>query len=234
MKKTIRIVLDVRLVLACLLLIIMLMVISWRPPWAADGSRRITVAGHARIKAQPDYYLFSVQYRANANDSSAREELDRRTQPIIDTLLDMGVASTDIEVQASAYDQSSQITSADGPISAHIMIRAIQPNVAQAVRDYLPTTRPSYATGPIAGFTESKRKNLQNEARDKAVADATIQAERTARQLNTKLGKVMEVRDTVIGEIAPGAKSSDAEAGAGLILVEQEISFSVEATFLVR
>jgi uncharacterized protein YggE len=235
MRKTVRIVLDTRLVLTILVVIIVALTLAWRSAQADNQARKITVAGHARIKAQPDYYLFTAQYQSEGKTQPSLDKLNARMSDIIDSLEKLGVISSAIQLEVSAYDQGSD-ASQQGAVTAYLNVTVTQPNIAQAVKDYLATTNPTYTGTPVTDFSETKRKNLQIEARDKAIADAKIQAERTARQLDTKLNKVLEIRDTVTGDIVSltAEKVDKAHQGSAHIVAEKEIGFSVEAVFIIR
>ena len=234
MKKSIRIVLDVRFILA-LVLIVLLLLLAWRPLGAGSETRKITVAGHAQIKAQPDYYDFTVLYqRSDKNREAALEDLNDHAESVINALYGLGLERKDIKLQTTAFDQSYADPTEDNAVTARLLVRASNPQLAERVQDYLQTTEPAAGVMPIPGFSDEKRKNLQNEARDKAVADAKSQAERTARQLGTKLGKVIELTDTVAGDVVflpyekPDQENFPAAVG------EQEIGFSVQAVFEIK
>lgn len=246
MTKSIKISIDLKLLAIVLGVIILAMLALWQP-WKSQGeARTITVAGHSRIKAQPDYFQFNPMYqRQNADRDTALEELNAHIVKVTDELKKLGIEDQYIELQTSAYDQyypEPDIRGADEKaVTAHLTIKAMNKDLAEKVQQYLLTTGPQGAITPNPTFSEEKRRMLENEARDKAIADAKVQADRTARQLSAKLGKVMSVSDTVASGVIPLGREAIAmdstvssDKNLPIFSGEQEISFSVEAVFEIR
>lgn len=247
MNKSIKISLDLKLLIIVLSAVIIAMFAVWQP-WTTKGEpRKITVAGHSRIKAQPDYYQFSPMYqRQGADRDKSIAELNAHVKTVTDKLKELGIEDKYIELQTSAYDQYYPQPERGGikpeqAVTSHLTIKATSKDLAEKVQNYLLTTSPQGSITPAPTFSDEKREKLEDEARDKAIADAKVQAERTARQLSAKLGKVLEVKDTVAGGIVPYGRPEiavDSMAGSAQSLPifsgEQEISFSVEAIFEIK
>ncbi len=62
-SKTVNLAVDLRIVVISLLIIMLGMLMSWRP-WSAANStdRSITVTGNATLKSAPDEYVFYPTY----------------------------------------------------------------------------------------------------------------------------------------------------------------------------
>ncbi len=242
MNKSIKITVDLKAITIVLTVVIIAMLGAWQP-WRVSGeTRKITVAGHARIKAQPDYYQFTPMYQKdNANRDKAIAELNAHIAQIVEELKRLGIEERYIELQTSAYDQPyvEPLKRGENAVTSHLTVKAINKELAEKVQDYLLTTSPQGSITPYPTFSNEKREQLENEARDKAIADAKERAERTARQLSGRLGKVLEVKDTVSGDIVPFSREAVSLDGATsstppILSGEQEISFSVEAVFEVK
>lgn len=246
MNKSIKISVDLKLIAIILAAVIIAMLAVWMP-WEARGeTRKITVAGHARINAQPDFYHFTPMYqRQNVNRDKAIAELNEHVKTVTEKLKELGVEDQHIELQTSAYDQPypqpEPRAKVEDAVTAHLTIKATNKELAEKVQNYLLTTSPQGTITPSTTFSDEKRDKLEDEARDKAIADAKVQAERTARQLNAKLGKVLDIKDTVAGGIVPYGREAIAldnavssSPGLPIFPGEQEISFSVEAVFEIK
>ncbi len=242
MSKSIKITINLKIVAIALAAIIIAMLALWQP-WRDSGElRKITVAGHARIKAQPDYFQFSPMYqRDNTNRDQAISELNAHIAVVVEDLKKLGIEERYIELQTSAYDQPyiQPLKRGENAVTSHLTVKAVNKELAEKAQEYLLTTSPQGTITPAPTFSEEKRKKLEDEARDKAIADAKLQAERTARQVGAKLGKILEIKDTVGGGIVPygpEAIALDSATSSTLPILsgEQEISFSVEAIFEIK
>lgn len=223
--------------------LIFLLALAFWQPWRQTGQvRTITVSGNATMRSEPDYYQFSPQYQVELKDKTAAiTQLNAKMRTITDKLQTLGVKDSDIALSAAAYQQYYPEKSDEETVTASLTVRVDTKDLAQKVQDYLVTTSPSGELTPIPSFSDERRQNLESDVRAKAIDDARAEAERTAKQLGERLGKVVEIKDTAGGGgIMPYETRvmSDDAAGAPSSLPifpgEQEITFSVEVVYEIR
>ena len=243
-RQTISIKIDLKVVCALLVVAIVVMLGLWRP-WQSQKSsesRTTTQTGQATIKAEPDQFIFSPYYEL-ANTNAVAE----KATSINAKLKELGVADTQIKNNASSYDlygpeYYSKIKETVTTLSLTITIDGKE--LAQKVQDYLLTTSPKGAITPYASFSKKKQQSLENEAREKALADARSKADQIASTLKVKIGKVMSVKDgdsfgslPCSGGVCPMASyaTEDKSTSSGSSLTiqsgENEFTYSVTVTF---
>ncbi len=239
--------LDLRIACILLLLIIVSMLVIWRP-WqdtTPNDSRKITITGQATIKAEPDQYQFNPYYE---KDTIA--EVSALNDQIIKKLKELGVTDSQIKNNASKYGSPEIYYSApvEGGEKITLSLTITLPNkdLTQKVQDYLLTTNPKGSITPYPSFSTSKQKELTDKARDLAIADAKIRADKTASGLDTKIGKVLEIGEgQQDGGIYPltdkttsvAPASGDGEGIDSSISIqpgEDEFSYSVTVVFALK
>lgn len=220
------------------------MLAFWRP-WQVNGvsDRTITVTGTGKITAQPDTYQFNPSYQ-----KPTTAELNTVVNDVTNKLKELGVKEKDIQLQASAYDDPKPLGDkmiAPAPdqsgTSAYLTIKVDSKELAQKVQDYITSSGAQGQLTPQPAFSVDKQKQLKEEARDKAIDDAKAQASKTANNLDTKLGRVVEIKDsTEFGGVYPlaaeSARGATMDAGSKLPVFsgEQEITFAVLVTFEIK
>ena len=118
-------------------------------------------------------------------------------------------------------------------------------DLSQKVQDYLLTTSPKGAITPYPTFSTAKQKALQAKARSGAIADAKSKAKQNASDLDTKIGKVIEIKDSpTFGGVYPMsvkagaadiAAATTTESGSLTIQAGQnELNYSVEVVFSLK
>lgn len=238
---------DLRIVSIILLLVIIGMLVAWRP-WSASTStsRTVQVTGEATVKAEPDNYMFYPSYEfKNADRQASIAASSKKTDEIVAKLKNLGVADKNIKVAASGYNDYKplSIDSPDVTYTATLTITVDSREQAQKVQDYLLTTDPSGTITPQATFSESKRKELEATARDEATKDARKKAEQNATNLGFKIGKVKEISDgqgfsSIPYEGGRGFAVQDSMAMAtstiGVQPGENELRYSVTVTYFIR
>jgi len=240
---------DLRYVIVALLVVLLACIYLWKPWQASTTERSIEAKGSATIKAEPDEYQFSPSYQEKGTDRAAiQKSLTDKMNNIVEELKKLGVAENKIVLASTTYDNywndgTNEIT------SNSITITVSNKDLAQKVQDYLATTAPQGQITPFPTFSDTKRKELESEARDKAVADAKTNAEKMATQLDVDLGKVLSITDDDQGGLWPmmmkGGSALDvsatSEGSAGAVRSslpitpgEQEITYVVKAKFGIR
>lgn len=232
--------LDLRIVCIILLVVIAGMLAMWQP-WKDDSGssqRKITISGEATLKAEPDEFVFYPSYTRKTLG-----EITTLSQDIVKKLKELGVADNQIKTNASSYDYPELYApkpAPDGDNALSLTVTINKKDLAQKVQDYLLTTNPIGSITPIPNFSTEKRKQLEDEARDKAIADAKSRADKTADGLDAKIGKVVEVKEGVSGggiyPLLYGADSKSSRSSESLPIQpgENEFSYRVEVVFELR
>jgi len=198
-----------RTITVLLLLVVITMVCVWKPwmPWGMGSGRTISVIGTATIKATPDQYTFSPSYSfSNDDKKAALKALTAKSDGIVAKLKSLGVASKDIQTNASGYENNGYYMPmyvGGNTYTLSITVITTDAQLAQKVQDYLITTNPSGAVTPSVDFTTAKNDELQNRARDKAEQDARAQADQSAKNLGFSVGAVKAVTDQSGGSGGP-------------------------------
>jgi uncharacterized protein len=243
-KQTVRISLDFRVLSAVLTLVIIGMLAFWQPwsdPRAQD--RTIEVTGQAEVTAVPDEFVFYPNYEfKNENKQAALDELTKKSTEVVAKLKTLGVPDSKIKTNSSGYDYPVYSKPEDGTstptynLSLTIMVDTKE--LAQKVQDYLLTTTPSGAVSPQPQFSDKKRQELENQARDEATKDARAKAEQSAKNLGFSLGAVKAVADGAgFGGLPYVSRGLEVDTASPKLTVqpgENELTYIVTVTYFVR
>lgn len=233
-------------VIIFLMLIIVVMLAVWMP-WSRNSeSRTISVSGESTIMAEPDRYIFSPNYEfKNKDESVSLNQQSEKSNEIITKLKGLGVKDSDIKNNSSGYStgQMSPVSPDDDTIyNLSLTITVSDKDLATKVQDYLVSTNPEGQVTPQAGFSETKRKELENQARDMATKDARAKAEQIAKNTGAKLGKVKAIQDSGgFGGVVPilyNEKAvSDSVAGRESIQIqpgENELNYTISVSYYLK
>ncbi len=162
----------------------------------------------------------------------------------------MGMPEERITTSVNSGDyygiKAEGVESSDDQSVATFSITAVtgDKKVAQKVLDYLVTTDPLYGVSPQSNFATETRRQLENNARKLALADAKERASETAAELDIRIGRVMEVSEPNWGgiiqfgedSIAPGASRDEAtiETSPKLLTGQQEVTYQISVTYRIR
>lgn len=233
---------DLRKVVWLLLAVIAGMLMMWRP-WEGAGAsdRTIDITGEARVTAVPDEFAFYPSYNFNNTDpQAALDAVTKKSEEVVAKLKELGVPESKIKVNSSGYDNKAYPERAEGEARIYnlsLTITVGDKALAQKVQDYLITTNPTGAITPQPSFSEAKRKELEDEARDAATQDARRKADQMAKNLGFRLGKVKAVSIQPDYRILPlGVEASDAVATKSLQLLpgENDLTYTVTVTYYIR
>jgi hypothetical protein len=237
---------DLRLVIAALLIVMAAMLIIWKP-WSTSGtsSRTVEVTGDATITAKPDEYVFYPNYQfKDADKAAALEALTKKSDEIVAKLKSLGVDESKIKTDSSGYDMPMyyDTESKDATYTLQLTVTVGKLDLAQKVQDYLVSTNPTGSVSPQANFSEGKRKELESQARDKATKDARAKGDQMAKNLGFSLGKVKTIQDDAgFGNIFPmasrGAALSAEDTASSSLKVqpgENDLSYSVTVTYFIK
>lgn len=177
---------------------------AWNP-WngsyagaGTDNSQTTSVTGEAKVTAEPDEFVFYPTYEfKNADKATALAELTKKSEEVTAKLKELGVADNKIKTNSSGHNYSFYYDSSakTNNYNLQFTITTTDKDLTQKVQDYLITTAPTGNVSPQANFSDGKRKELENKARDEATKDARAKAEQSAKNLGFKLGKVKSVED---------------------------------------
>ncbi len=243
-NKKLNISLDYRIIAGILLLVIVLMLALWRP-WttrAVNNSRTIRVTGQATIKAEPDQFTFYPTYQfTNADKDAALAELTKKSDEVVAKLKELGVADSKIKTNANNYEYYYPEKSPDNNYSLTITIEVGDRELTQKVQDYLLATSPQGTITPQPTFSQTKQKELEDQARDKATQDARSKADKSAKNLGFKIASVKSVEEGNSGggimpyaERSAIAPSPAADMKLSVQPGENEFNYSVTVEYYIR
>jgi uncharacterized protein YggE len=241
-EKKLNLQIDLRHIIAVLMILIVSMLFLWQP-WQANqpSDRTIKVTGETTVLAEPDRFVFYPNYEFN-NDSNAGaiKESTQKSNEIVAKLKELGVEERSIKTNANGYNQAYYPEQSPKEVyNLQLTITVDDYGLAQKVQDYLLTTTPSGSITPQASFSESKYKELSAKARDEATKDARAKAEQSAKNLGFKIGAVKSVEDgSGFGDIIPLERGIAMDAGnknsMPIQAGENELRYSVTVIYYVR
>lgn len=245
-KKNLNISLDFRLISLILLAVIAAMLLLWKPWQEQPGAndRTVQVTGDAKISAEPDEFVFYPTYSfKNSDQSAALAELNKKSDEIVSELNKLGVADNKIKTNSDGYERGLYMpdkTDGSTTYTLTLTVTVDDKELAQKVQNYIVSTNPMGAVSPQASFSEKKRKELENQARDTASKDARRKAEQSAKNLGYDLGRVKSVSDgSGFGPIQPlmsrgAAADSSAASELSLQPGENDLNYSVTVTYYIK
>jgi uncharacterized protein YggE len=247
-KNRVNVSLDLRIVVAVLLVTILAMLFMWKP-WTTTGvsDRTVEVTGEATVKAEPDEFVFYPTYQYKSTDKDAAlAEATKKHDEVIKKLKELGVADNKIKSDTSGFDREIYMSAPDRvdstSYSSTITITVDSREMAQKVQDYLVTTTPTGSVSPQATFSDAKRKELESKARDEATKDARAKAEQSGKNLGFKVGKVKTVTDgsgfsgiePAMGRTLIAEDSMSSDMKLSIQPGENELSYTVTVVYYVR
>jgi uncharacterized protein YggE len=157
-------------------------------------------------------------------------------------LKQLGVADKDIKTNSGGWSYpkyDSNYSTATYTLSLTITVGT--DTLAQKVQDYLLTTSPSGTISPQANFSDQKRKQIEDQARDTASKDARKKAEQSAKNLGFKLAAVKTVNDGAgFDGIYPAAgyatDQKDAAGRSSLTIQpgENDLTYTVTVAYYIK
>lgn len=248
-NKKLNIALDYRIIIILLLLVIGTMLWLWKP-WQSEPQtdRTISVTGETTIKAEPDEFVFNPAYQfKNTDKKVALEKLTMKSDEITAKLKEIGVSDNHIKSNTGGYQDYYYYTNTNNTYTYNLSltITADSKEQAQKVQDYLVTTDSEGTISPRANFSDSKKKQLEDQARDQATKDARAKADQSAQNLGFKIVSVKSVNDSNndlgniyprvfngVTDLAQGANSS--ESKLQVQPGENDLNYSVKVVYYIR
>lgn len=237
--------LDLRLICAVLLLVIVAMLVIWKP-WGGeptDASRTISVTGESTLKATPDEYVFSPQYEFKDTDkATALADLTAKQNEIVSALKKLGVPDSSIKADSNGNDYRYEYDdiARTSNYSLVLTITLKDKDLTQKVQDYLLTTGPTGTVSPQASFSDATRKKLENQGRNAATKEARAKAEQSAHNLGFEVGAVKSVSDSANGLATPpmyameSGVNADTKQGLSVQPGQNELSYSVTVVYYLK
>ena len=230
----------------CALLVItnVITIFLWKP-WntSSAATRKVTVSGQATIKAVPDEYVLSPYFEfTNADRTKATAELIGLSTTTTAKLKELGVKDEQIKSNTNGYDKysySMPVDNTTNTLQLQYTITVNDKDLAQKIQDYLLTLKPKGQISPQAQFSEGKKKELEDRARTTAIDDAKGKAQKSASQLNAKVGKVIAISEgnsyggpITYGTAEMSLKSSD--ASVPVQVGQNDFSYSVSVEYELK
>jgi uncharacterized protein YggE len=188
-------------------------------PAGTDAERTITVSGHGTVSVVPDTadLMAGVQAQA-ATATEALDTVGTKSQSLIDTLKDAGIASEDIQTaglslyptygnerqEITGYQASTSVTATIGDVT----------KVGDVV-DALKSLVGDQLTLQGVSFSYKDPEAVMADARTAALANAKVRAEQYAAAAGVELGGVLRIVETSVAspvmyrELAAAAPAAD-------------------------
>lgn len=223
------------------------MLFAWRP-WNASktSDRTIDVTGTATVSARPDEFIFYPAYEfKNVDKDAALEQMTAKGNEVVAGLKNLGVEDKDIKTNSDAWAYPTAVRGEGGSnettYTLRLTVTVRNDELAQKVQDYLVSTTPTGTISPQATFSEAKRKELENQAREAAITDARSKAEQSAKNLGFKLADVKTVNDgsgfgtySIFNGLIAEARDNIASTSLPIRPGENKLTYSVTVTYYIK
>lgn len=210
MKPTQKLTISINplIIIVVLLVVIVGMIGLWRPWETGAPERTITVTGQGSVDSTPDEFVFSPYFQRTGEDTAAlKAELDTFGNKLLNDLVKLGVPKDDITLNSNSYDAPSmgatepaqpeiQREKQSDTATLHIVIKTSNQALTQKVQDHLATTDAQGQLTATPQFSKQKNDKLESQAREEAIKDARQKADKTAKDLQVSIGKVISVKES--------------------------------------
>ncbi len=238
---------DMRWIVALLLIINIAMVAIWQP-WSDNGNngeRFVAATGEATVEETPDEFTFNPYFEdTGTNQEKLRDDMAKKMEKVVQGLKDLGVAEEDLTLGAYSYDEYYYLEPEVGEevISVKLSVKVTDKELAQSVQDYLLDANAQGKITPYATFSDDKRKELESQARGEAIADARAKAEQSADLLEAEIGEVLQVAENSgFDDYLPYTEGSvtavEADAAESSIPVlpgQDKVVYTVDVKFAIK
>lgn len=169
-------------------------------------SSELAVVGEGKVEVKPDVAVVRVGITVNdvPTVQEARQKINETNNAIIAAMKELGISEEDIKTSQysihPSYDvKQDEVQTYDGNVSVEIKARS-----TDQVADI--TTRATEAGANDIYGTEFRVEDVskyREEARNKAIEDARTQAQKLAKELGIRLGKVTNIVESSQGVPQP-------------------------------
>ncbi len=212
---------------------------------------QISVVGQGRISYEPDTanITLGVQIDKVAKAEDALNQLNNKTNKIIEAVTKLGILKEDIKTQNynlyANYDYVNNISKVSGynaNESIVIKVKDIQNN--QDLISKVISEATKAGANQISGvvFENSNIDNLKQEARVKAILNAKEKSKEIEKSLGVKLGKIVGMWENYISPVSEAVYSDYGKGGMGAggsvtpniptgtyeVLVETNLSYKIK------
>lgn len=206
-------------------------------------SDEFRVTGEGKTSATPDVAVVRVGVQANGlTADDTKEQLNVALNKVSEAIKSLGISSTDIKTEnyniypnQDYNDGKNKITGYTA--SSNLVIKVKEVEKANQVLDVSVSSGANQVGGVT--FEVSDKSAAENEAREKAVADARKKAELMARVAGFKLGKVINYSENfgdlggirslaVESKDVSGGTPTQLEPGSNEIIVYVTLSFEIQ------
>lgn len=202
----------------------------------------VDVSGEGIVKVVPDEVTINIRVEnTGENTQVLKKQNDATISDVLKFLKKMNIADKDVRTEymnlTKNYDYNTKTYSFAANQSLSVKLRDIK-KYEEVVKGLLDT-----GINRIDGidFSSSNVKDLESQARKKAVENAQMKAKEYASVLNQTIGKavsISEFRNTVgpqpVYKMAMMESSSDASGSQTISLGEMEIRTTVNVSFLLN
>lgn len=184
----------------------------------------ISVTGKGEVVIKPDIATFNFTVSEEAPVvSTAQDKANKKAASILEYLEKSGVESKDVKTVAydiyPRYDyQTTSMYRGKQVLAAYVVSQTVEVKVrkledAGKVLTDIGEFGPSNVSG--LSFSVDEQDKVAREARDKAIADAREQAEKLAKALGVRLGKISSFYESTPYQPYPLYYAKDAAVGMG-------------------
>lgn len=202
----------------------------------------VDVTGEGIVKVVPDEVTINIRVEnTGENTQNLKKQNDATISEVLKFLKKMNIADKDVKTEytnlTKNYDYNTKTYTFAANQSLSVKLRDIK-KYEEVVKGLLDT-----GINRIDGieFSSSNVKDLESQARKKAVENAQMKAKEYASVLNQTIGKavsISEFRNTVgpqpLYKMAMMESSADASGSQTISLGEMEIRTTVNVSFLLN
>lgn len=190
-------------------------------------SDTFNVTGEGKVSVPPDVALVNVGVQSQSQTvKAAQEQLNSNINKVSSALKQLGIDQRDIQTTNYSINPNYDFRGGSQRItgytaSSNLSIKVRQIDKASAILDAA-TESGANQIGGIT-FDVDDRTKAENQAREKAVADAKRKAEAAAKIAGFKLGRIINYQESFGGQIGPPIIRPLAQGAA-----EEKISTQLE------
>lgn len=180
----------------------------------------LAVVGEGKVDVVPDTAYVDVGINVNNAQTvdEAQKTIDKTNNSIIDAMKTLGINKADIKTSNysiypnySYSDRQNEISGYNGNVTVQIRVKS--PSLASSVIESATKAGANQVQG--TRFVVDKPEKYREDARSAAIANAREQAEKLAKSLGIKLGRVVNIVESSPSQVYPVAYSAMAEGRGG-------------------
>ena len=192
-------------------------------------SSELAVVGEGKVEVTPDtaYVDAGITVDKASSVAEAQKRINETNNKIINSLREIGIEKADIKTSNYSLNPNykyenneNRVDGYNGNVTVEIKVR--DPQMASKVIETVTTAGANQIQG--SRFVVDKPELYREEARNAAIKNAKEQAEKMAKNLGIKLGKVVNIVESSPGQSTPISYGKFAEGlggGGGGPVIEQ-------------